>query len=150
MKSSLYRSRRSRLPPFPQSREDVIIEGRWQKTLSGEQFLLRQEDDIHVFATTESLHLLATAEAIYIDGTFPSTITRTSIPKCLTWECPTRKPRQVGWSVSYQGSPHTGREWSAPTTTQHFLPPLRLVLPPLTEGKKMLCLMQFDSTLAKV
>ena len=66
----MYRSRRSRLPPLPQSREDVIIEGRWQKTLSGEQFLLRQEDDIHVFATTESLHLLAVAEAIYVDGTF--------------------------------------------------------------------------------
>ena len=52
-----------------------------------------------------------------------------------------------------QGSPHTGREWSAPTTTQHFLPSLRLVLPPLIEGKEnaeMLCLMQFDSTLAKV
>ena len=63
LKSSLYRSRRSRLPPLPQSREDVTIEGRWQ-------FLLRQEDDIHVFATTESLHLLAIAEAIYIDGTF--------------------------------------------------------------------------------
>lgn len=58
------------MPPLPQSREDVTIEGRWQKTLSGEQFLLRQEDDIHVFATTESLHLLAIAEAIYVDGTF--------------------------------------------------------------------------------
>ena len=48
-----------------------------------------------------------------------------------------------------QDSPHTGREWSAPTTTQHFLPPLRLVLPSLT-GAEMLCLMQFDSTIAKV
>ena len=33
-------------------------------------------------------------------------------------------------------SPHTGRKWSAQTTTQQFLPPLRLVLPPLTESKK--------------
>ena len=48
-----------------------------------------------------------------------------------------------------QDSPHTGWEWLAPTTTQHFLPPLRLVLPPLTEAE-MLCLMQFDSTIAKV
>ena len=69
LKSSLYCSRRSRLPPLPQS-QDVTFEGQWQKTLSGEQFLLRQEDDIHVFATTESLHLLAIAEAIYVDGTF--------------------------------------------------------------------------------
>ena len=36
--------------------------------LSGEQFHLRQKDDIHIFATTESLHLLAAAEAIYVDG----------------------------------------------------------------------------------
>ena len=51
-----------------------------------------------------------------------------------------------------QGSPHIGREWSAPTTTQQFLPPLRFVLPPLTEGKKCwsAMLMQFYSTLAKV
>ena len=35
-----------------------------------------------------------------------------------------------------QGSAHTGREWSAPTTTQPFLPPLRLILPPLTLCKK--------------
>ena len=66
LKSSLYRSRRSRLPPLPQSREDVTIVGRWQKTLSGEQFLLRQEDDIHVFATNESLYLLAIASRSYI------------------------------------------------------------------------------------
>ena len=39
---------------------------------------------------------------------------------------------------SGQGSPHTGREWSAPTTSQQFLPPLRLDLPPLIDGKKVL------------
>jgi hypothetical protein len=54
--------------------------------------------------------------------------------------------------VCEQVSAHTGWEWSAPTTTQPFLPPLKLVLPPLTEckkRKKRLHLMQFDSTLAK-
>ena len=38
--------------------------------------------------------------------------------------------------IPYQGSAHTGREWSAPTTTQPFLPPLRLILPPLTGCEK--------------
>ena len=43
--------------------------------------------------------------------------------------------------VTVQGSPHTDREWSTPTTTRQFLPPiclppLRLVLPSLTKGKK--------------
>ena len=35
-----------------------------------------------------------------------------------------------------QGSLHTGQECSAPTTIQQFLPPLRLDLPPLIEGKQ--------------
>ena len=35
-----------------------------------------------------------------------------------------------------KGSAHIGREWSAPTTTQPFLPSLKLFLSPLTEGKK--------------
>ena len=35
-----------------------------------------------------------------------------------------------------QGSPHTGREWLAPTTSQHFLLPHRLNLQPLIDGKK--------------
>ena len=37
---------------------------------------------------------------------------------------------------SVPGSAHTGRKWSAPTTTQPFLPPFRLILPPLTECKR--------------
>ncbi len=70
MKSSMYRSRRSRLPTLPQSREDIQIEGRWQKTLSGEQFLLLQEGEILLFATNGNLCLLAAAETVYVDGTF--------------------------------------------------------------------------------
>ena len=38
-------------------------------------------------------------------------------------------------NIPSQGSAHTGREWSAPATTQPFLPPLKLVFPPLTENK---------------
>ena len=61
----------SRLPPLPQQWEDIVIEGRWQKTLSGEQFFLQQEGDgctdkILIFATNKNLHLLAEAESIYV------------------------------------------------------------------------------------
>ena len=53
--------------------------------------------------------------------------------------------------LTCQGSAHTGWEWSAPITTQLFLPPLKLFIPPLTENKsaEMLYFMQFDTLLAK-
>ena len=38
LKSSLYRNRRSRLPPMPESRADVHFDGEWTKTASGEAF----------------------------------------------------------------------------------------------------------------
>ena len=54
--------------------------------------------------------------------------------------------------MKLQGSPHTGREWSAPTTTQPFLPPLRIVYhhSQSVKSAEMLYLMRFDNTLAKV
>ena len=51
-----------------------------------------------------------------------------------------------GKVCNIQGSPHTGREWLAPTTTQAcFTTTHRWV-----KSAEMLCLMQFASTLAKV
>ena len=61
IKSALYRARSSRLPSLPQSREDIHIEGRWKLTLSGEQFLVREEGDtekIIIFATPANLRHL--------------------------------------------------------------------------------------------
>ena len=48
-----------------------------------------------------------------------------------------------------QGSPHTGWEWLGVVGSNHhsaILPPLRPVLPPLTEGKsaEVLCLMKYN------
>ena len=71
--SSMYRSRRSRQPTLPMSQEDVRIEGRWEKTLSGEQFFLRKEGEVLIFATHTNMHLLAEATTIYVDGTFEIT-----------------------------------------------------------------------------
>ena len=73
LKSSMYRSQRSRQPTFPMSQEDVRIEGRWEKTLSGEQFFLWKEGEVLIFATHTNMHLLAEATTIYVDGTFEIT-----------------------------------------------------------------------------
>ena len=70
MKSALYRARSSRLPSLPKSREEIHIEGRWQLTLSREQFLIREDGEMLIFATEENLRHLAEAETIYVDGTF--------------------------------------------------------------------------------
>ena len=73
VKSSLYRSCQKRLPPIPRSREDVSLQGEWENTLSGEQFLLCDDgdtDNIIMFATSENLKLLLEAKTIYTDGTF--------------------------------------------------------------------------------
>lgn len=42
--------------------------------------------------------------------------------------------KRVAEVLQHQGSAHTGREWSTPTTTWPLLPPLKLFLPPLTES----------------
>ena len=52
------------------SQEDIRIEGRWQTTLSGEQFFLRKEGEVLIFATHTNMRLLAEATTIYVDGTF--------------------------------------------------------------------------------
>ena len=70
IKSSMYHSRRSRLPTLPMSKDDIRIEGRWQKTLSGEQFFLRKEGEVLIFATYTNMCLLAEATTIYVDGMF--------------------------------------------------------------------------------
>ena len=61
----------------------------------------------------------------------------------------------AGFSPHWSGAVGSNHHSAIFTTTQQFLPPLRLVLPPLTEGKNFTkcwntCLMQFDSTFAKV
>ena len=50
--------------------------------------------------------------------------------------------------MHYQGSAHTGREWSAPTTTQSFLPPLELKIAYFhhhSESTKMLYSMIYNT-----
>ena len=43
MKSSLYRTRRERLPPMPRSRAELNLTGDWAKTLDGQDFVLAND-----------------------------------------------------------------------------------------------------------
>ena len=47
--------------------------GEWAKALSGAEFLLGSQNDIHVFATEDNLKILAEADELYMDGTFQIT-----------------------------------------------------------------------------
>ena len=70
--SSLYRHRRKRLPPMPATIDDVSLTGEWSKTLGGQRFLVKSEDNVHVLATNDNIKLLAESEELYMDGTFKS------------------------------------------------------------------------------
>ena len=54
VKSNLYRKRRKRLPPTPQSRAEVTLTGDWVNTLGGQPFVLAEsgaEDKIILLGT---------------------------------------------------------------------------------------------------
>ena len=70
LKSSLYRSRQKKFPPLPQNREDIILEGEWSQTTTGENFLVHHGEDIIMFSTEANMRRLSTAKMLFMDGTF--------------------------------------------------------------------------------
>ena len=64
IKSSLYRIRKNRVPPFPQS--EICFEGEWAKTHTGYQFLMTEDGDrsdkIIIFSTSDNLRKLSESE----------------------------------------------------------------------------------------
>ncbi len=72
IRSSLYGARHEHTPTLPAHRRDVNLSTRFNKTQSGEDFLLDDGDDdkILIFATEENMRLMSGADAFYIDGTF--------------------------------------------------------------------------------
>ena len=73
-KTSLYDSRRKRLPTIPESRRDVHFNDEWVKTPSGESFLIAEDGDgddkLIIFGTDKNIELLCESDTIYVDGTF--------------------------------------------------------------------------------
>ncbi|XP_048254795.1 uncharacterized protein LOC125381649 [Haliotis rufescens] len=72
-KDTLYRARRSTLPPLPAHRRDLVIPDQFQTLGAGKQFLLINDGDdnkILGFSTTSNLRFLCAADTIYGDGTF--------------------------------------------------------------------------------
>ena len=70
-KSSMYRSRRKRLPPLPKTRAEIDLTGDWVNSLSGERSRNEGSSDrILIFSTDAMLRLLCDLEALYVDGTF--------------------------------------------------------------------------------
>ena len=69
VKSALYRSRKTKFPPLPQTRQDVNLEGEWSQTTTGASFLVRHQEDI-IFSTESNLRRVACADTLYMDGTF--------------------------------------------------------------------------------
>lgn len=74
IRQSIYRARRSVLPPLPQSLEDVheALESIQCHTNKGENFLLVNNRQLHIiiFSCKTNLKILCTSDKIYIDGTF--------------------------------------------------------------------------------
>ena len=72
MKPTLYRERNREVPQVPTSAGTLMITGRWARTLTGSQFLLKNDRNsgIVVFATEQFLQLITETAIIIIDGTF--------------------------------------------------------------------------------
>ncbi|KAL3697452.1 hypothetical protein R1sor_011528 [Riccia sorocarpa] len=72
--TSLYRARRTRFPPLPKSRAEIVIPESLHLTDSGENFVLLQlqNNDIIVFGTSSDFDVLCNATHVYMDGTFDS------------------------------------------------------------------------------
>ena len=66
IRTSLYDSRRERLPTLPQTRGDVSFTGEWTKTSSGDQFLIADDG----YGNDNNMKLLCESHTIHVDGTF--------------------------------------------------------------------------------
>ncbi|XP_046545931.1 uncharacterized protein LOC124256049 [Haliotis rubra] len=73
IQAALYRHRAKSIPPLPESRAGVTLEGIWTQTDDGREFLCvddGEDDRLLLFATTEMLELLSDADILFMDGTF--------------------------------------------------------------------------------
>ena len=61
MWSTLYRKRHEKLPPLPDSVDDLNFDGEQSKTLIGEDFMLGSRDGVFMISTSSNLALIAEA-----------------------------------------------------------------------------------------
>jgi len=67
----LWRQRATHIPRLPQSRKDVLLEGKWAETLDGRRFAVPSDpDQMLLFASDNHLRLLAQSKTVFMDGTF--------------------------------------------------------------------------------
>ena len=70
IKNLLYQTRNTSYPPAPCIIDDVNIEGIWNKTLNGEEFILHNSKH-PIFGKLESLKQLSKSHLVF-DGRFKS------------------------------------------------------------------------------
>ena len=63
-KSQMYTARRHNMPPLPETRDDINLEGQWGMTTVNQPFLQHQDDNMILLAT-DNLEMLASADTIY-------------------------------------------------------------------------------------
>jgi hypothetical protein len=71
-RSTAYRHRRQRIPPLPQTRENIILEGEWTETIGGDNFIIANDGEAEkllIFGSVDGLLKAARAQTLYMDGT---------------------------------------------------------------------------------
>jgi hypothetical protein len=58
------------MPPLPETRDDINLEGQWGMTAVNQPFLQHQDNNMILLATDNNLEMLASADTVFMDGTF--------------------------------------------------------------------------------
>ena len=74
IKTQLYKQRHFLIPKTAKDANDIILNGEWSQTESGEHFILMDDKSdvsrIIVFGTDDSLRQLCASDIVSMDGTF--------------------------------------------------------------------------------
>lgn len=72
IRSRVQRYRSTFMPPIPSDVKDVVIDGEWRQTWSGQKFLVKLDNSwgLALFSSKRMLTVLQKAKCIYMDGTF--------------------------------------------------------------------------------
>jgi hypothetical protein len=68
----MHYAHRENEPPVPQTVADIQLDGPRGETLSGEPYVISNNENFIVLATTKNLGVLSDCGLIFMDGTFKS------------------------------------------------------------------------------